>query len=198
MEIETLDEHFKYYLENESQFKSTERYVFVSKSKCKSTYSFTYANLLMNICSDFESLIRAYFDKENDEPIEIGEIINLIRNDDKLTLIFSETCQFRNSDYTGLSPLKIIKNRKNDKEYFKWWHANNCIKHNKVKKIFHANQENVLDALGALYILNRYILSILAKEGGKIDSFSNDERLFKLSNLKSKYKPMSELFVSEV
>lgn len=193
MLIKTLNEHFNYYLANEKQFIVTENFAYVS-TKCKGTYSFTYANLLMNICSDFESLIRAYFNKENDDPLEVNDIISLIEEDDKLISILTESCRFRNADYGILLPLKVYNNPKNNKKYFKWWHANNQIKHNKVAKIFHANQENILNALGALYILNRYILSILAGEEDNVDIFSNDNQLFKLSNLKSNYISLNETF----
>lgn len=197
MLIETLREHFRYYLANEKQFISTESYVYVSR-KCKKTYSFVYANLLMNICSDFESLIRAYFNMENNEELKIDEIITLINSDTSLTAILSETCQFRNTDYAVFQPLKVCTNHKDNINYFKWWDANNKIKHNKIAKIFHANQENVLHALGALYILNRYILSILAIKGFGEDIFLNDEQLFELSNLKSKYISMNSLIVSMI
>ncbi len=48
------------------------------------------------------------------------------------------------------------------------------IKHNKVAKIFHANQENVLNTLGALYVLYRYVLCINADECHS-DVFANDK-----------------------
>lgn len=197
MNQEVLNEHFNFYLENENQFLSTERYVYICQ-KCKSTYSFVYANLLMNICSDFESLIRAYFDREDDDPIEIDEIITLISSDEKLVPLFSETCQFRNSDYGVLYPLKVVTNRKTNKHSFKWWSAYNSVKHNKAKKIFHANQENILNAMSALYILNRYILSAIAKETSEIDIFFNDNQLFKLSNLRSRCISAKDIFVHEV
>lgn len=196
MNLELINEHFNFYLENENQFLSTERYAYICK-KCASTYSFVYANLLMNICSDFESLIRAYFDLEDKKPIEIDDIISHISKDENLKSIFSETCKFRNSNYDPLNPFKCYKNSKTNKKCFKWWSAYNSIKHNKAKKLYEANQKNVLNALGALYILNRYVLSIIVKNKEQVDIFSNDRCLFKLSNLKSKYIIMKDLFVEK-
>lgn len=197
MNYKAINEHFNFYLENENQFLSAERYAYICQ-KCKSTYSFVYANLLMNICSDFESLIRAYFNREDDNPIEINEIIALMSADENLKSIFSETCQFRNSDYGVLRPLEIATNQKTNKNSFKWWSAYNSVKHNKAKKLFHAKQENILNALGALYILNRYVLSIITKENDNIGVFSNDRYLFKLSNLKSRYKATTNTFFKEL
>lgn len=182
MEIKNINEHFKYYLENETQFISSNRYIYVSK-RCKTAYSFVYSNLLMNICSDFESLVRAYFDLENDEPMEINEIIEQISKDDNLKKVFDEKVSFESSDYGEFQPLNIVENRKTDKKSFKWWSAYNMIKHNKVAKIFHANQENVLNALGALYVLNRYVLFINADECHS-DVFANDNHCFSLKDLK--------------
>ena len=73
------------------------------------------------------------------------------------------------------------------------WEAYNKIKHNKVAKIFHANQENILNALAALYILNRYVLSINADNNGGIDIFGDDNNCFKLNQLKSKSVSMTRM-----
>lgn len=197
MNYEILYEHFNFYLENEQQFKSTERFAYVSK-KCSKTYSFAYANLLMNICSDFESLIRAYFNKENSDPIDIDKIIDLIQSDKDLSAIFSESCHYQKTDYGTLTPFQIKTNQKYHTQSFEWWRAYNQIKHNKVSSMAYGNQVNVLNALGALYILNRYVLFITAKQGGETDIFPNDQYLFKLTLLKSRCKPMSKLIMREM
>lgn len=152
MNLEIINEHFNFYLENENQFLSTERYVYICK-KCKSTYSFVYANLLMNICSDFESLIRAYFDLEDNNLIEIDDIITRISEDENLKSISSETCKFRNSDYDTLYPLKHYINPKTNKKSFEWWTAYNSIKHNKAKKLSDVNQKKCFKRIRcAIYI----------------------------------------------
>ena len=196
MDREVLNEHFNFYLENERQFRAAERYVYVS-TKCRKTYSFAYANLLMNICSDFESLIRAYFDKENSEPINIDQLIDLIQSDKDLSAIFSESCQYQKTDYKTLTPFYIKTNQRYNTKSFEWWTAYNSVKHNKVKNMAQANQKNVLAALGALYIINRYILSITAKADGRADIFSKDENLFKLTTLKTRYTSMSRILIRE-
>ncbi len=197
MNYEVLYEHFNFYLENEQQFKSTERFACVSK-KCSKTYSFVYANLLMNICSDFESLVRAYFDKESSDLINIDQIIDLIQSDKDLSAIFSESCQYQKTDYETLTPFYIKTNQKYNTKSFEWWTAYNSVKHNKVKSMEKANQKTVLTALGALYILNRYILSIIAKQDGGTDIFQNDQYLFRLTLLKSQCRPLSKLIMREM
>ncbi|MDY4787883.1 MAG: hypothetical protein SO253_01030 [Bacilli bacterium] len=192
MDTKQINEHFRYYLENETQFISTERYVFFAK-KCQNTYSYFFANLLFNICSDFESLIRTYFKKDNDEPIEINNIIKLIKSDERLVDIFDEKAIFKLGDYGELSPLKIEHNRKTNKDSFKWWGAYNKIKHNKASKIHQASQINVLNALAALYILNKYIQ---VRSCSDIDSdfFIDDKYYFKLNVLKNECIPMNRVF----
>lgn len=152
----------------------------------------------MNICSDFESLIRAYFDKENGNQINIDQLIGLIQADKDLSAIFSETCRYQNTDYDILIPCDVKTDKKHNTQSFSWWTAYNKVKHNKVKNMDQANQKNVLTALGALYILNRYVLSITAKADGMADIFSKDENLFRLAVLKSQCKPMSNLIMREM
>ena len=55
--------------------------IFSLIKKCKLAYSFVYANLLLSICSDFESLTRYCFDKRYDDLLEIEQIIELLEND---------------------------------------------------------------------------------------------------------------------
>lgn len=61
-----------------------------------------------------------------------------------------------------------------------------------------STKKNVLNALGALYILNRYVLSIIVKNKDQIDIFSNDRCLFILSELKSKYMTTGNLILKEI
>ena len=117
VKINSINEYFSYYLENESQFKSSEKFVYVAK-KCKEVYSFVYSNLLLNICSDFESLVRVYFGKENDDLMEVHDIIRAIKDDEKLKEIFEESVTYENCDYGILNPLKVNHNNKTNKDSF--------------------------------------------------------------------------------
>lgn len=184
MDIKTLYEHFRYYQESERQLLETERYVsFASKSK--TAYSILFANILFNACSNFESLVRAFFGEENDNPLDIDQIISLLETNDDLRLAFDEVVTLSNSEYVGMRPLKIFVDGRNNKKNFKWWSNFNKIKHNKVAKISLANQETVISSIAGLYVLNRYILKALCK-GDDVDIFPNDNSIFTLANLKPK------------
>ena len=197
MDIKIVNQHFKYYFENETQFLSSERYAYISKS-CQKVYSFVYANLLLTICSDFESLLRFYFSKKGNEVLDIDSLISLIKNDQKLSKILNETVIFENCDYGVLTPFKINHNNKTNKDSFYWWGAYNEIKHNKVQKIKSAKQIVILNALAALYALNRYILSIATEETKQMDVFSEDRNLFKLINLKTRTISSNSIFFERV
>lgn len=182
MNIESLKEHFNYYLENERVFLDTERYAYFSK-RCKGTYSYLYSNLLMSVCSDFESLYRSFYGKSENDEIKIDDMIANIKSDSTINSVLDEVIILKGSDYGPIQPFKITTNPKNNKSYFDWWHCNNMIKHNKINKLFHANQEIIIKALGALYTFSVYILHTMKEENDGIDIFLNDRGTFKLDKL---------------
>lgn len=183
MNRKEIEEYFNFYLENQKQFDMTTQYVNISKTYCHSSYSYVYANLLMSICSDFESLVRAYFKKHDDDIMEIGNIIELLMNDEQLKLIFEEKATI--GDYVDIKPLEV--NKYYNKTTFLWWTNYNKLKHNKYKSIHNANQKNVIYALASLYILNRYVLkSFCIENSDEVDVFEKDTNKFKLKNIKTK------------
>lgn len=67
-----------------------------------------------------------------------------------------------------------------------WWESYNDVKHERVAKYKNGNLENVLYALSALYILERYkIKDIANKTNESLDIPEIDSKVFRLKNLKT-------------
>lgn len=183
MTIDILNKHFKYYLENERVFLETERFV-AFDSTCKKAYSYVYSNLLMSICSDFESLYRSFYEIDENAEISISKVVSDIENDERLNGMLLENASLRGTDYIGFQPLKVVTDQNSKIKYFDWWHYNNAIKHNKINKISRANQEMIIHALCGLYVFNVYILRAIKEQNGGVDIFLNDNEIFQLERLK--------------
>lgn len=186
-----INKYFKFSQENESQFISSIRYISVS-IKCKCSFSIFYANLLMNICSDIEDILRAYFNLFS-KRYNIRDFISRIKSDNNLKKIIDESVEFDNSDYGKITPFQSIQYENN--QIPKWWQSYNKIKHDKMKSFSEASQENVLNSLAALYILNRYIL---ISQDCKIDIFLEDKKYFNLTKYKSLCIGMGQIVLKQI
>jgi len=75
-----------------------------------------------------------------------------------------------------------------------WWIAFTDIKHNRYDRLKQASQENVLNMLGALYLLEMMYLKKITENTSELDVFDESSKLFTLKNWSSKAVPLSEAF----
>lgn len=75
-----------------------------------------------------------------------------------------------------------------------WWSAFTNIKHNRYDQLHQANQENVLNILGALYLIEMMWLKEITKDTTELDVFGESSSLFKLKNWTTKAVPMDQAF----
>ena len=176
MTYKEINDYFKYYRYNESVFLESEKYLYFDVDN-KNAYSFCFSNLLINICSDFESLSKKYYGMSKNNTIV--DIIKKISLDSDFATFFNEKVSLIGTTYLNIEPLK------NDGNTFMWWTNYNRIKHDKLSSIVYATQETIINALAALYILNMYILKAISTKTNQIDVFLNYNPIFVLSNLKS-------------
>lgn len=174
MTYEEINYYFKFYKYNEDSFFESENFLFIDMDN-KDAYSFRFSNLLINICTDFESLCKKYFGFRKDVTIE--KLIASLRKDSHFASFFNEKIALNGTNYVDLEPLK------NDGASFSWWSKNNKLKHDKLNCISSATQWQVVNALAALYALNMYILKALADSESKPDVFLGYSPKFSLSNL---------------
>lgn len=76
-----------------------------------------------------------------------------------------------------------------------WWTAFTDIKHNRYDQLQQAKQENVLNILGALYLIEMMYLKKITENTSELDIFDESSKLFTLKNWTSKAVPMDEVFM---
>jgi len=149
-----------FYIHLEEEFLEIEKIIPYDKLN-KNTFSYKFMGLLLSICSEMDFIFKMFIESKDNSFSK--------RNlDDYRRFIECYYQDFKNSEVTG------YKNRFTDLrcqpfKYWscvaarKWWQVYNKIKHDRIKlkedeKEWYlcANQKNVLNALGALFILNMY------------------------------------------
>lgn len=139
----------------------------------------------------------------------------------ELDTIFKEFCGYRTSDRKSINDYAqyilshnqdIVNIKINLQEYdieiqpFKnwsvnqpgqtltWWIAFTSLKHNRFDCIKEANQLNVLNILGALYLMEMMLLKKITENSEELDVFDASSNLFTLKNWSSKAIPVGEAF----
>lgn len=74
-----------------------------------------------------------------------------------------------------------------------WWIAFTDIKHNRHDKMKQAKQENVLNILGALYLIEMMYLKKITENTSELDVFNESSKLFTLKNWSLKVVPNNEI-----
>lgn len=75
-----------------------------------------------------------------------------------------------------------------------WWGAFTDVKHNRYEQLKQAKQENVLNILGALYLMEMLYLKKITAGTDEFDVFDESSNLFTLKNWTTKAIPLSEAF----
>lgn len=73
-----------------------------------------------------------------------------------------------------------------------WWGAFTDIKHNRYEQLKQAKQENVLNILGALYLIEMLYLKKITNGTDELDVFDESSNLFTLKNWTAKAVPLSK------
>lgn len=178
-------EHYKYYLMLEKRFLNSLQYVNLSEDNFR-CYSMEFASLLLLIGSELDSVFKKFccFDVGSRKTIHdyaqyffnnnfsniVGQIIYL--NQYNITI---QPFKDWNPDKPGQS--------------LKWWRAFTDIKHNRSNNLCHANLQNVLNILGALFFIEMLLLKKLTENTNVLDVFSDRSNLFLLKDWTSKAIP---------
>lgn len=176
---EFIKNYWNYYLELEDDLLQIQKYVNFDKKNWK-IFSNEFIKLLEIIGSEVDTIAKelvvfnntALKIKQLDNIHKWGyEIQNIIQN------IEYKKLQFNNE--STISPWKNWKYEKKDdgkikllpkKETPKWWTAYNKVKHTRTAKTKEgynyerANLENVINALGGLFIIEQHFFELLPKD----------------------------------
>lgn len=171
-----------YYLNLEERFINTTKYVEVAKDNY-STYSIEYTSLLLSICSEIDVISKEICGFNQNDHKCIKDYFNIINV--KFPDILKEKVAF---SFASIE-LTPFLNWKEDKSPF-WWENYNDVKHGRLNNFMVGNLENVLNALAALYILERYQLkNIVDNSSNRNDPDIPDthSKIFNLSILSSNH-----------
>ena len=161
MNKETFQKNYwLFYLNLEEEFIEISKTIPIDSINSK-TFSLKYVKLLQTICSEIDVVFKRLMEFCNAPPNHknINEYESFIEENFDDFKDATVTCYNSSHNYTEIKPF-IRWTSNNSPE---WWGVNNKIKHNRdeldengVEKYKYANQENILNALGGLFILLMY------------------------------------------
>lgn len=153
-------EYFNYYLELERDFFKTESYVTIDEDNY-GTFSIQYNRIYQSVCSEIDCLLKELCRElaPQSKADSINKYCTIIQS--KFQYFNIETVYFYKARIE-LQPWKCWE----DKKAPTWWTNYNKVKHHRMeiesasKKPYYkfANQENLLNALAALYIVEQYYI----------------------------------------
>lgn len=128
-------------------------------------YSSKIASLLLATCSEIESISKELYLLNNGKKNDRNKIFydhdalkllnRLFLIEKKEIYISSRNCYLKNR-YLKPFEKNTLKNDSGEEKTFKWNHAYQNIKHDKIENLKLGNFENLITAIGALYLLNIY------------------------------------------
>lgn len=153
---------WKQYLLLEKDFLETDEFVTIDKNNYK-TFSSRYTYLLLNICSEIDSIAEEYCKVLGRKPKNIVA---------KVRTIVTKTPRIKNERAITKYPYEVIKPAPfqafDDKVAAEWWRNYNLVKHARAEEPSDsipnsqlANLKSVLCALAALYILCQNLYKLL-------------------------------------
>ena len=168
-----------------------------------------------------ESVEFAELHKDNFDTFSNGYALLIQAIGAELDTVFKEFCGFNTADRKTITDyaqhiLQSTPDIKNQKisvpEYdleiqpfmnwnlnkpaqsLQWWCAFTEVKHNRHDQLRQAKQENVLNILGALYLIEMLYLKRITDGTDEIDVFDESSNLFRLKDWTSKAVPLSHAF----
>lgn len=170
-----------YYLNLEERFLNTTKYVAVDSNNYQ-TYSIEYISLLLGICSEIDVILKEICGFNQDDSKNINDYF--IKIVSKFPNIFQETviCPFSSIKLTPFSNWSSSTSPD-------WWQNYNKVKHGRLDNFTAGNLKNVLNALAALFTLERYQLKDIAdtsQNKNEVDIPNEDSKIFGLTNLTCK------------
>lgn len=178
--------YWRYYLVLEKRFMATTDYLELDPDNHKA-FSNEFAALLQAIGAELDAFFKVYCDFCPEEHKNIGDYAKSILS--SYPDIVNQRVVVTETDIV-LTPF-LGWTQEKAKQTLVWWEAFDAIKHNRAGNKERASQNNVLNALAALFLLERKYLSNLAGETGELEIDIPDisSTLFGLPDWESRYIP---------
>ena len=170
-----LIDYWKYYIMLENDFINKINNIKLSEDNY-SVYSDEYVKQLQTIGSEFDVICRQVCECNNSDHTNISNYADWIfKNVSDITLVKI------NIRYQRVLQIEPFKGWKRDKpgELF-WWSAYNCVKHNRTNNFSQGNLKNVLNALGALYYMEMFLIKKIGSQTDEIDVPNSFSKLFEI------------------
>ena len=183
---EFLKTYWRYYCTLERKFIDTIEYVELATTNyC--TYSNEFAHLLLAIGAELDNIFKVYckFNLEGEKTI--CDYASYIKT--KYSKIKEQKIKIPEYNITIIPFEKW--NYRHPSRSLRWWKAFINIKHCRGNHAKEATLENVINILGALYLLEMKCLKEIAEETNDYDIPNEESKLFKLEGWQFVYKKLS-------
>ena len=181
--------HWKYYLMLEKHFVDSIEYAELNTANYN-TFSNGYALLIQAIGAELDTVFKEFCEFNTSERKTIADYAEYILKMHPDIVNQQIILQEYNIS------IQPFKNWNVDKpsQTLQWWNAFTGIKHNRYDTFQQAKQENVLNILGALYLMEMNFLKKITKDTPEVDVFDNHSILFTLKNWTTKAVPLRQAF----
>lgn len=186
---ELSQNHWKYYLMLEKRFMESMEYVELHKDNFNA-FSNGYALLIQAIGAELDTVFKEFCGFNTNDRKCISDYAQKILEDNpniknnKVTVkeYDIEIQPFANWDASLAA------------QSLSWWKAFTDIKHNRYDKIKQANQENVLNILGALCLIEMLFLKKITDGTKELNVFDESSKLFLFKDWPTKAIPLNQAF----
>lgn len=178
---ELRQNHWKYYLMLEKRFVESIEYVELHAENFDA-FSNGYALLLQAIGAELDTVFKEFCGFNPEDRKNITEYAQYILTN--TPEIKAQVIKIQEYDIE-LQPYKNWDS-KNASKSLVWWNAFTSIKHNRYNQLKLANQKNVLNALGALYLIEMLYLKQITTGTEELDVFEESSILFSLKDWPTK------------
>lgn len=185
---ELSQKHWRYYLMLEKRFIESMEYVELHEDNYNA-FSNGYALLIQAIGAELDTVFKEFcgFDTSDRKSIVDYAQYILSRNPDIVNI------RILLQEYdTEIQPFQNW-NVSQPGQTLQWWIAFTDIKHNRYDKLKQAKQENVLNILGALYLVEMMYLQKITENTSELDVFNESSQLFTLKNWSLKVVPSDKI-----
>lgn len=180
-----VESYWTYYLSLERRFAQTERFCAISKQNA-GAYSVEYLTLFLSVCGEIDVLAKE-ITAINYPDVDLSGctmkkwgyyLCETFPDIGKRSEEFADRFQFRPFDNwkqiltVGRKGQPVYK-RAEDASPLQWWTDYNSVKHSRttidatrgITNFEKANQENLLKAIGALFLMNRLMMQRIDPDG---------------------------------
>ena len=190
---EFMQEYWRYYLMLEKKFIHTLSYVELATSNYK-CYSNEYALLLQSIGAELDSFFKVYCGFDLDAQKTITDYARSILASASYPEIKTQNIDIPAYGLT-ITPFKNWEQNHPAKS-LTWWKAFDKIKHRRTECKTEASQENVLQSLGALYLLEIKYLQNITLSTSEPDIPDEESSIFSLRNWEYNYTSLDGCFLN--